>query len=362
MKKILFVLPNLGGGGAERVFVNIANGFFANGIETELLLGKKAGVYFDILNPGIPVHELGTNSFLGYLKKLPPFLKKNLYSHIFTTSDYINVSLIIVKKRFHLTPLIILNQQYSNPSSTSVRFLKERFLLTVIHRFFTHRADKIITASEDGLKWLQQKTTKKLPQALVIHNPVFDDNIFIKATEKISFPFETGGKKILLNIGRLVKQKDQLTLIKAFKALPNAEGYILIILGVGPEEKLLKNVIRKMQLEQNIFLIGFDKNPYRWINNCDLFILSSVNEGFGNVIVEAMALGKTTVSTDCPTGPAEILKSGQFGFLCKVGDPDALAKIIVTAINAPISPAVLVAESWQYSAKNIIGSFINVLQ
>lgn len=216
MKRVLFVLPNLAGGGAERLFVNIANGFQGNGIETELLPGKKEVVYFDILHPAIPVHDLGTNSFSGYMKKLPFFLKKNEYSHIFTISYYLNVSLFIVKKLYNLTPLIVLNQQYFNPFSTSAKFLKEDFILTIIHRFFTHWVDKIIAASDAGLKWLRQKTRKKLSQALVIHNPVFDDNIYIKAKEEISFPFERPGKKILLYIVRLVKQKDQVTLIKAF--------------------------------------------------------------------------------------------------------------------------------------------------
>ncbi len=361
MKKVLFVLPNLGGGGAERVFVNIANGFFANGIETELLLGKKEGVYLDILQASIIVRELGTTSFYGYLKKLPAFLRKNRYSHIFTTSDYLNVALIIVKKLYNLTPVIILNQQYSNPFSAAFRFSKENFVLTLIHRFVTPRADKIVAASHDGLKWLNQKTKSKLPHAVVIPNAVFDDNIYTKAEEKISFPFDKNGKKILLNIGRLVKQKDHITLIKGFKLLHAEENYILIILGTGPEEALLKNLIRNLKLEEKVFLIGFDANPYRWINNCDLFVLSSINEGFGNVIVEAMALGKTTVSTDCPTGPSEILKKGKLGFLCKVNDPDAIANAIRQGMNSPLNPTILVEESKQYHTDNIIRSFINIL-
>ena len=361
MKKVLFVLPNLGGGGAEKVFVNIANGFVENGIEAELLLGKKEGVYFDILNPSIPVHELGTSSFRGYLKRLPSFLKKNVYTHIFTTSDYLNVSLILIKKLYRLTPVIVLNQQYSSPSFRSVSLLKEDLILAVIHRFFTPRADKIVAASDDGLKWLQKKSGKKLKHAVVIYNPVYDESIYLKAMEKLPLPFNVDGKKILLNVARLVKQKDQVTLINAFNILPDKENYILVILGVGAEEPALRNLISKLQLEKNIFLPGFDVNPYRWINRCDLFVLSSINEGFGNVLVEAMALGKTIVSTDCPTGPREILKNGQFGYLSKVRDHQALAKTIVTAINAPLTAAVLIDESDQYKNENIISRFIHIL-
>lgn len=362
MKSVLFVLPDLGGGGAERVFVNIANGFVANGIAVELLLGIKDGVYFEILNPSIPVHELGTRSFAGYLKKLPSFLKANIYTHIFTTSDYLNISLIMLKKRYKLTPLIILNQQYSTPVFRSLLVLKEDIILTIIHRFFTHRADKIVAASNDGLKWLKKKSKNSLPQAVVINNPVFDESIYTMATEKLDLPSITEGKKILLNIGRLVRQKDQATLIKAFKFLPNPQDFALIILGVGAELEPLKKLVEKLSLQSNVFLAGFDTNPYRWINCCDLFVLSSVNEGFGNVIVEAMALGKTVVSTDCPTGPGEILKNGQFGYLSKVGDPEALAKTIVTAINAPFKRDVLIEESARYKSQNIIRKFIHILE
>lgn len=105
-------------------------------------------------------------------------------------------------------------------------------------------------------------------------------------------------------------------------------GLIPIILGTGPEEELLRNLIKNLQLEKNIFLMGFDKKPYRWISNCDLFVLSSINEGFGNVIAEAMALPKT----------------------------------IENVIKSSISLAVLVNESRRYSTENIIHRFINILQ
>ncbi len=355
-------MPDLGGGGAERVFVNIANGFLLNGIEVEMLLGVKRGVYFNLLSPAIPVHELGTSSFTGYLKKLPPFLKKNSYSHIFTTSDYLNISLILVKRIYKFSYLVILNQQYSCPSFKSVKGLKEDIILTLIHKFFTHRADKIITASNEGLKWLRKKTDKKLSHAVVIYNPVYDDGIFTKAKQELKLPMDTRGKKILLNIGRLVRQKDQTTLIKAFKALPNHDNFILIILGVGAGEPSLKMLVAKLGLTNSVFFAGFDDNPYRWISRCDLFVLSSINEGFGNVIVEAMALGKTVVTTDCPTGPREITKGGQYGYLCKVKDELGMARTIVTAINSPINPEILMNESRQYKNENIIRHFINILE
>jgi len=115
------------------------------------------------------------------------------------------------------------------------------------------------------------------------------------------------------------------------------------------------------RLRDTVILAGFQQNPYRWIANCTVFVLSSKYEGFGNVIVEAMALGKTVVSTDCPSGPAEILDGGRLGYLCAVQDPPGLAAAISQAVRKPIDPTLLEQESRKYMVEPIVQQYLELL-
>ena len=362
MRRILFILDNLEGGGAERVFVNIANGFVENGIRVEMLLGRKQGVYLELLHPSIHVTEVGSTHFIGYLRHFRRVFKKSSYSHIFTASHYVSAAAIIVKKSAQITAKIYQTHHYSHPAKRELRYLKGDLLLKTLYYVTAPFADKIIAVSNGSLEWLRRFSHRELPQALVIYNPVFDDIIFSHAKEEVDFPVDIEAKTILLNVGRLTEQKDQLTLLKAFNIYrtenPNS---ILFILGIGPLKNELQAFIDQHQLQGHVRLEGFHTNPFKWMSKCDLFILSSKYEGFGNVIVEAMALGKTVVSTDCPSGPAEILNSEKLGYLCPTQDPVSMAATISKALKSPLDETILRRSAMKYSVTNIIKQYIDIL-
>lgn len=362
MKKILFILDNLEGGGAERVFVNIANGFHENNIPVGFLVGKKAGVYLNILHPNIPVMEVGGTSLINYLGSFPGIFKKNNYTHIFTASHYAATAAIISKKITRIGGKIYLTHHYAHPESRKLKHLKGDIILKLIHFFITPHADKIIAVSKGSLEWLRKFSHHSLPNATFIYNPVFDNTIYSLAEEKVDFPVDIGGKKVLLSVGRLAEQKDPVTLIKAFcnfqQAFPDV---VLFILGTGPLQAMLENYIKEQNLGTSVYLMGFQPNPYKWMAKCDVFILSSIHEGFGNVIAEAMAFGKTVVSTNCPSGPDEILNKGEFGYLCPVNDPLALSNAISKAIAKPLDKAIISAASQQYRVSEIVKKYIEVL-
>lgn len=361
-KKILFILNDLGGGGAERVIVNIANAFYKNGISVEFLAGKKQGIYLDVLNASIPVNEVGGTSFYRYLRTLPSVFKKNKYTHIFTASDYAGAAAIIAKRTSGVAAKIYHTHHYHLPPKRHLKHWKGDLVAKFIHSFITPHADKIIAVSKGNLTWLRKFSNHKLTQGTTIYNPVFDDSIYTLAKEKINYPADVTGKTILVSVGRLEEQKDHLTLIKAFQFLKKTRpGIILFILGVGNLKLKLENYILENNLQQDIFLIGFDANPYKWIANCDVFILSSISEGFGNVLVEAMALGKTMVSTNCPSGPVEILQNGKLGYLCPVKNPDEMAISIEQAIGSPINSNLLKNESYRYRIHEIVKEYIEIL-
>jgi glycosyltransferase involved in cell wall biosynthesis len=362
MKKVLFILNDLRGGGAERVFVNIANGFHQLNIPVAFLVGEKEGVYLNLLHPEIPISETGSTTFYSYLKSFPAIFKKQEYTHIFTASDYASAAAILTKKLIGISAKIMVTHHYNLPANRTFKHWKGDLVAKLIHRFLFPDADKIICVSKGCLAWLRKHSNNKLSQAIPIYNPVFDDSINTPASEKVIYPIDTNGKIILLNAGRLEEQKDQLTLLKAFTILKKSNpAFVLFILGDGPLKQQLETYISGHHLHNDVFLMGFDTNPYKWMTGCHFFVSSSISEGFGNVLVEAMALGKTIVSTNCPSGPAEILQNGALGYLCPVQDPPALATTILKAVNSPLDAAVLTAASQQYTIEAIVKQYIEIL-
>jgi glycosyltransferase involved in cell wall biosynthesis len=362
MRKVLFIINDLGGGGAERVFVNIANNFAANNITVEFLVGKKRGVYLDILNPSIPVIEAGGTSLLKYLTTFPRIFRKNDYTHIFTASHYASTAAIISKKITGIAGKIYLTHHYSYPAARQLKDLKGDAILKLIHFFITPHAYKIIAVSKGSLEWLRKFSHHKLQQGTFIYNPVFDDTIYSFAAEHVQFPIEIKDKIILLNVSRLAEQKDHITLIKSFCTFKQTHANaVLFILGTGPLQLMLENYIKENDLSSCVFLMGFEPNPYKWIARCDVLILSSIFEGFGNVLVEAMALGKTAVSTNCPSGPAEILQNGTLGYLCPVQDPVEMSGSIAKAIQMPIDRNILIQAAYQYRISEIVKKYIEIL-
>ncbi len=362
MKKILFILNDLRGGGAERVFVNIANGFQQNNIPVSFLVGEKEGIYINLLHPAIPITETGSSTFYSYLRSFPAIFKKQQYTHIFTASDYASAATILTKKLTGISAKIMVTHHYNLPANRTLKHWKGDWVAKLIHQFIFPGADKIIAVSKGSLTWLRKQSNNKLGQAINIYNPVFDDSIFNNAKEIVNYPVDTNGKIILVNAGRLEEQKDQLTLLTAFSILKKSNpAFVLFILGDGPLKQQLKSYIDEHHLQQDVFLMGFDPNPYKWMAGCQVFVSSSISEGFGNVLVEAMALGKTVVSSNCPSGPAEILQNGALGYLCPVQDPPALATTILKAVNSPLDAALLKTASQQYTIHEIVKQYIEIL-
>ena len=235
MRKVLFIINDLGGGGAERVFANIANGFANNNMKVEFLLGKKTGGYLDMLNPSIPVIEVGGTSLLKYLITFPRIFIKGNYTHIFTASHYASTAAIISKKITGIPGKIYLTHHFSYPKSRQLKHIKGDTILRLIHFFITPHANKIIAVSKGSLEWLRKFSHHKLQQGTFIYNPVFDDDIYLLATEHVKFPIEIKDKIVLLNVGRLSEQKDHITLIKAFSIFKQTQANaVLFILGLGP--------------------------------------------------------------------------------------------------------------------------------
>ena len=365
--KIGFVTPYLSTGGAERAFLNIANAFFEKGIDVQIVAASVVETTLAQLPDGMKLidlqhaNPLDSPSFIKNTKALKRYLTAEKPDAVISTSDYLNVSLIAARFLSGSSCKIIVSQQVHVGS-----YLKElprlnRMLIQFLQSIVARKADAIIGASQGVVN----DFIKRYPDAAqhgkmsTIYNPVYEEKIPVMAAESIADDsFNHLGTK-LITVGRLVKQKDQVTLLRAFKILlstiPDAKLYII---GIGAEEATLLKMASELGITEKVAFLGYKENPYAYVARADLFVLSSEYEGFGNVVVEALATGTNVVSTDCPSGPAEILNNGEFGFLCPVGDAEKMSETIVYALQHKISSGILHNRATSFSKTSVAQQYL----
>jgi glycosyltransferase involved in cell wall biosynthesis len=349
MSKISIFLTDLSGGGAERVMLNLANGFVERGHEVELILVNLEGPYLDQLLPSIKVVNLNSGKLFKSILALIRHLKKSRPNILFSALEDTNlVALWAAKLAGVKTRLVVtVHNHLSNESKYATSF-KRRFIPRLVPWFYPW-ADTVVAVSHGVANDLTHLGLAH-DHIKVIYNPVVTPNLFEKSTESIQHKwFQTNDCSVLLGVGRLTPQKDFQTLIKAFAEVRKHQSVKLIILGEGEERQSLQALIDQLNLTQDVDLIGFVSNPYAYMAKASVCVLSSAWEGFGNVLVESMAVGVPVVSTNCESGPSEILDDGNYGLLVAVGDTNALASAILQTLKTPAKPDTLKRRASEFS-------------
>lgn len=333
--KISFFLQDLSGGGAEKMMVQLANRFNQLGVEVEMVLVRSEGPYFDLLDNGIKIINFNKSrtykSFLSYFR----YLKKNEPDGVLTTLPHLNVLSIIVN-------IIALNKTkiVVREASPLFNYTKSNYLLIKLSAYstciFYHFAYKCVAISDGLKKEIKNRIKFNTEKVNRIYNPVLTNalihkiNSFIKSNIEFKitkFDFKKSDKiNYIMAAGRLEDVKDFKTLINAFSRIREDINSKLIIAGVGSQLNNLKSLVSSKGLNNDVIFLGFVDNLTDYLLQSDLFILSSKYEGFGNVLVEALACNLPIVSTDCPYGPSEILEDGKYGALVPVGDYEAMAR------------------------------------
>jgi glycosyltransferase involved in cell wall biosynthesis len=327
LKQILFILSSLDGGGAERVMLNAIRYIDKSKYAPVIFIIKGKGVYWNEIPEGVPYivalkgHQRLSPNFISLFVKL---FKVAVKSHVIVGSIELDSSylaaimgVLLRRPRIGWVHTSLSNFLLKMP-------LRHRILLPVFYPLLN-----TVFAVSHGVRNDLIKNFRfiKPERILVMYNCIDVQSIQRRSEEHAvtvdrSIP-------IVLSIGRLDRPKGFDLLIKAHQLLLNESvSHRLIILGEGPERPALEAMIKELNLQDSVLLAGFQTNPFPWLKCASVFALSSRYEGFGAVIVEAMALGVPVVSTDCPDGPSEILKNGQFGLLVKPEDPAALAQAI----------------------------------
>lgn len=335
--KIAFFLPSLEGGGTERNTVNLINGLSKRNFEISLILGYIKGPFVKEVSKEISVINLNTQHFYLLLFKFIKYFRKESPDIFVSAFPHINIISIIAKSFARVKTKLVLGERTTISCLTdSARTFFGRliaYFLPYFIRFFYPRADKIVCVSK-GVAEDLSKIINLPNKIIVIYNPVISDRIYRLTKEKVFHPWFLDKKTpTILAVGRLIKAKDYPTLLRAFNLVSQKKIIHLVILGKGEEKERIELLGQKLEISKDIVFLGFQKNPYKYMSKASVFVLSSSREGFPSTLIEAMACGVPVVSTDCQSGPNEIIKNGKNGILVSVGDWKSLAEAILKLLN-----------------------------
>jgi len=341
LKKVFFVIPSFGGGGAERVILNILLNIDRNKFKPTLVLYEKTGEYLVDLTSDISVEvlkhkERNNRSIRWRIPGVTWFILSNRFAELLKTEKP-----DVVVSFMWYTNLIALTARFLSKSKCRIA-VSERYGLLISHegwliellrrqiiRFFYPKANLIIVnAKEMGIQ-LRKMFNISENKIAVIYNPVDLKKINQLCIQDAHHLWCTEQIPTITAIGRLTLQKGFAYLLKAVHVLLS-EGIPcrLVILGRGSEQERLEKLAVELGINTNVNFIGFQQNPYKYLARSSVFVLSSLYEGFPNVLLEAMALGVPSVATRCPTGPDEIITEGVDGILVPPADEKSLAGAI----------------------------------
>jgi glycosyltransferase involved in cell wall biosynthesis len=367
MSTLAIFLPCLFGGGVERVLVNLTRGFVEQGLvrqglKIDIVLAFVEGPYLSLVPPEVRIVDLKCKRLRESLPALVGYLKETKPAVLLTAMEDTNLIALWSRVLAGVSTRVVVSvhNTLSRESQNSTN-LKRR-MAPYLARGFYPWADSIVTVSQGAAEDLACLGLSK-EQIKVIYNPVVTPDLFEKVTEPVEHPwFEPGSPPVILGVGRLEKQKDFSTLIRAFAQVKQQCSARLMILGEGTERPHLEALVQELGLAEDVSLPGFVANPYAYMARSAVFVLSSLYEGLPTVLIEAMAGGTKVVATDCKSGPAEILENGQYGKLVPVGDIKGIAEAIISTLEEPSDSEILRRKAAEFSLERALAEYQEVLQ
>jgi glycosyltransferase involved in cell wall biosynthesis len=392
--KIAIFLPSLRAGGVARVMVQLAQAFVDRGHTVDLVLCQSHGVFMDHLPPQIKIHELKPRQIwlsrllitlkklsairvltlpilfslkppkpLAFLPALVQYLKKEKPSILLSAKTHTNL-VALWATQLAKTPNRVIISEHTTLSHIikSSHKWRWRFILPVLAHEYPH-AGGIITVSNGVREELAIHTGLPPQKITTIYNPIMSRKIREDGLKPINHPWFQKDEPIpvILGVGRLVPQKDFPTLLKAFSLVRQIRPAHLVIIGEGRQRSELTRLAQSLRIDKDMWMPGFSDQPYAFMSQASMLVLSSIYEGLSNVLIEALACGCPVVSTDCPSGPSEILQHGKYGTLVPIGDFQALAQAIHGTLDNPPNRNALLVRAAEYDIQEISRQYLEVL-
>jgi glycosyltransferase involved in cell wall biosynthesis len=330
-KHVAVYMHTLYNGGVERVMFNLIQGFLDRGIRVDLVLDFLYYSPFESLLPeGTRVVRLGASSTLQRLPKFMGYLRREQPEAVLSATHFANeiacVAKVLARSKTRLVLTEHTNLSADIVDSTGIR----PRLLPITTRWFYPLADEVIAVSDGVAEDMCRVSGLARERVTTVYNPIDFNSLAAMAERPLDEPWLGEGEPpVILAIGRLEVQKNFPNLLKAFALIRGKMAARLIILGEGSLRNSLTALVKEMGLEEDVALPGFVGNPAGYMARAGVFAMSSSWEGMPVALIEALALGTPVVSTDCPSGPGEILDGGKYGELVPMDDSEALAGAIL---------------------------------
>ncbi len=394
MSRLAILMPSLTGGGAERVLLELAIEFAAKGYPVDLLISRVKGRHDQKLPPDLmtvrldPAGDIAGRAralvsagrewrslfrpvllplksswALRYLPALSRYLREKRPAALLSANSWPNLVAIWAKQNAQVETRVIVTEHthLSRRVQHLARKWRWRHLPHLIAGTYP-RANGIVAVSQGVADDLVTCAGLQKEHVVAIANPVVTPTLLRQAEAPIPHPWLASENPTLVAAGRLHAEKDFALLLRAFaRAEKQCPALRLIVLGEGPERRRLEQLSRTLGIERTVLLPGHVDNPYAFMSRASAFVLSSIYEGLPTVLIEALACGAPVISTDCPSGPAEILENGRFGRLVPVGDEEALAAAILLTLDTPPNRMALRHRGLEFTAAGAAGRYLPIL-
>jgi glycosyltransferase involved in cell wall biosynthesis len=358
---ISFVLPNLRGGGAERVTINLANSFVKRGYAVDIVLLSATGEFLLDLLPEIRVVDLEVRRLRSALLPLIRYLRKVRPEAVLVCMWPLTIIMLCARAfaQVHTRMVVAEHTTWSRDEFFKIWY-KSIQVRASMHYLFP-QADGIVAVSQGAASDLARFSNLDRSAITLIYNPVVGDDKPISSELLPPVEWWTGEHYKVLAVGTLTAIKDFSTMLNAFAALHKRVNARLLILGEGDCRSAMEAQIRQLGIGSSVFMPGFIKNLSPYYHRADLHVLSSRGEGLPTVIIEALEAGTPVVSTDCQSGPREILADGQYGTLVPVGDAHALATAMEASLVATHDFEALKARAQDFSVEKAMHQYEKLL-
>ena len=363
MARIGIIIYSLSGGGAERMSLNLASEFLAAGHAVDFVLANDEGELMDQVPAMSGVYVApsgGAKSWRAVIRNYTAEKAPDVLLAMMEGASVISIQ--AMKKSKAPVPVVArIPNHFSTHCRESPRW-KERYLMPLAARWHLPAAKLVVAISngvrEDIISTLGLKRNK----VVTIYNPALVTRTISSSKAHLHSWFDQERKwNVIVTAGRLTAQKQQDVLLKSIALSNMTSDTRLILLGKGELEIELRALSRSLGIEDKVDFVGFVDDPSSYFLQADIFALSSAWEGFGNVLVEALAAGAAVVSTDCPSGPSEILDKGRFGQLVPVGDSEALANAILRAKAYSVNLETLTEHLKQFEGRAVATNYLRVM-
>jgi glycosyltransferase involved in cell wall biosynthesis len=362
--KRLAVLVSLSGeGGVERMVLNLVRELASQpGLAVDLVLIREESRHLDDLPQAVNVVRLGVRHSALAVLPLASYLRRARPDALLAAKDRAGRAALRARALARVPTRVVIRL-----GTTLSEAIKDR---SALRRWFRYRpiraayrhADAIIAVSEGVAADVLAIARLPPERVQVVRNPVVTADLARLAAADVAHPWLSDpAVPVVMGIGRLTRQKDFPTLIRAFAQLRRVRPARLLILGEGADRAALLDLARTEGVAGDVALPGFQANPYPWLARARLFVLSSAWEGSPNALTEALALGVPVVSTDCRSGPRELLAGGRYGPLVPVGDAAALATAMNDVLARPLPADELTSAVLDYGAERSARRYLEVL-